>query len=67
MGVLVTPNKKHRDEWDIKCDAETLIKAEEIKADPDRLKDAMELVQQGKEALDKLTNKKYLAQIGLGK
>lgn len=38
--------KRPRDEWEIREDARTLARAEEIKADKERMKDATQMAQQ---------------------
>jgi hypothetical protein len=65
LGVIDNPklNVPQRDEWEIKCDLETLIKAREIMLDEERLKSVKAAIEEQKKALNDLTDDEFLKKI----
>lgn len=55
------------EEWKIKNDFETLIRASEISSDSERLKKVQEFAKKQKEAMDKVLDTEYLKSIGFGR
>lgn len=53
-----------RDEWDIRNDCDTLMRAKEIVEDEDRLKEAQEYFTKQKETLEELSKSEFLKKIG---
>lgn len=55
---MPTVTKKPRDEWEIRDDIRTLERAQEIRKDPNRLKDVQNMIRKTREAENSILNMK---------
>lgn len=61
MDVKAVPK---RDEWEIRNDCDTLMRAKDIVEDEERLKEAQEYFTKQKETLEELSKSDFLKKIG---
>ncbi|MDD2267477.1 hypothetical protein [Sulfuricurvum sp.] len=64
MDMLSVKTVPQRDEWEIRNDCDTLMRAKEIIEDEERLKAAQEYFTKQKETLEELSKSDFLKKIG---
>lgn len=64
MEMLVAKSAEKRDEWEIRNDCDTLMRAKEIVEDEERLAAAQEYFTKQKETLEELSKSEFLKKIG---
>lgn len=63
ISIETKDKEKGPEKWDIECWTRTVIEAEEIKADPEKMKHVALELEKKKKALDKITPVKNLAEL----
>jgi hypothetical protein len=64
MEMMAVKTKPKRDEWEIRNDCDTLMRAKEIAEDEERLAAAQEYFTKQKETLEELSKSEFLKKIG---
>lgn len=64
MELISVPSEAKRDEWEIRNDCDTLMRAKDIVEDEKRLAAAQEYFTKQKETLEELSKSEFLKKIG---